>query len=182
MIPTNHTRSILRARGGCRLAFARLWATHEAKVRHFVQRRVPAGLADDVVQDTALAALHGIGTLRAEGDFVAWVLAIANHRAASACRRWLRERARLAADDGLATAVAGDAEERQRSDRREVLGWLRRLPRCYRLPLWLRYVNDCSAVEIADRLGTTQGTVRVALHRALRHLRQLRDVLPKTGA
>jgi RNA polymerase sigma-70 factor (ECF subfamily) len=178
MIPSEQARALRRARAGCRFAFARLWATHEDKVRRLVARRAPAELVEDVVQDTALAALHGIGALRAGGDFAAWVLAIAGHRAASAYQRFCRERARLDLRGSFDADVADDSAERWRRDQRQVLGWLRRLPRCYRLPLWLRFVHDCSAGEIAARLGTTQGTVRVALCRGLRHLRAVVPVAP----
>lgn len=179
MIPSEQVRSQLRrARSGCRIAFARLWAAHEAKVRALAARRAPAELVEDIVQDTALAALHGIATLRAGGDFAAWVLAITSHRAASAYQRRCRERSRLDLRGSFDGDAADDDAERRRSDQREVVGWLRLLPRCYRLPLWLRYVHDCSAGEIAARLHTTQGTVRVTLCRGLRHLRAVLPAAP----
>jgi RNA polymerase sigma-70 factor (ECF subfamily) len=179
MIPSEQMRSLPRARAGCRHAFARLWSAHEAKVRRLVARRAPAELVEDVVQDVALAALHGIATLRPGGDFAAWLLAIASHRAASAYQRFCRERARLDLRDSFDGDVADDAADRWRHDGGQVLGWLRRLPRCYRRPLWLRFVHDFSAGEIAARLHTTQGTVRVAICRGLRHLRA---VLPASCA
>lgn len=160
-----------RARAGCRRAFEKLWAVNEANVRAVVARMSPASVVDDVVQDVALGALSGITALRAEGDFRAWLLSIARHRAASARQRLRRQWAQEDAQRSVDSVTSDDAYERRRVDRHDVLQLLRRLPRTYRLPLWLRFVNGCSASEIAARMRTTQGSVRVALCRGLRRLR-----------
>lgn len=175
MNPTEYERAIRQARGGCRAAFSRLWVAHAARVRACLSRRLPPHLVDDVLQDVALAALRGVGSLRRDGDFASWVLAIASRRAADACRQLRRDRCRVDPAAPVDTALACDLPLRMRADQREVLVWLRRLPRCYRRPLWLRFVRGCSGVEIAARLHTTPGTVRVALCRALRCLRGIME-------
>ncbi len=173
-----YEHSVDKARAGCRVAFARLWVAHAARVRARLARRLPAHLVDDVVQDVALAALRGVGGMRDDGDFTAWVLAIATRRAADACRQLRRDRLRVDRTAPVDDAAACDLPLRVRADQREVLVWLRRLPRCHRRPLWLRYVRGCNGAEIAARLHTTPGTVRVALHRALRCLRDMLAVAP----
>ena len=147
-----------------------------ATVRACIVRRVPPPCIDDVMQDVALAAWRGLPRMR--GDFGAWVRTIASRRAADACRRWQRERRHLEAAavvEGLASD--GRIEEEAAASRR-VLDWLRCLPRAYRRPLWLRFVRGCTGNEIAERLGSTPGSVRVTLCRGLRHLRARLPVAP----
>lgn len=169
-------RAVRQAQRGCRHSFSRLWSEQVAAVRACIVRRVPPHCVDDVVQDVALAALRGVPRLC--GDFGAWLRGIASRRAADVGRRWQRERQYLevvgaidglagAGDAGLATAVS-----------RQVLEWLRCLPRQYRRPLWLRYVRGCTGSEIAERLGTTPGTVRVTLCRGLKCLRERLPMAP----
>ena len=53
---------------------------------------------------------------------------------------------------------------------------VRRLPEPYRLVLFMRYWDDLSQAEIAERLGMPEGTAMVRLHRARKALqRQLED-------
>lgn len=54
----------------------------------------------------------------------------------------------------------------------ELLSLLDALSLQQRACVVLRYVGGFTSIEIADRLGTTAGTVRVQLHRAHRSLRQ----------
>jgi RNA polymerase sigma-70 factor (ECF subfamily) len=161
---------VKRARGGCRRAFARLWAEHEGGVRRVAQRSSGSQLAEDVVQDVAVAALAGVASLRGdERAFAPWLRAIAQNRArtASWARRRRHERSASQAVESLAVVLPGlDAVER-----RELRQALMALPRCYRLPLRLHYLRGLSGPEIAARLGMTHGSVRVCLCRGLHRLR-----------
>lgn len=169
--PRTQARVVQRARAGCRRSFAALWEDHQGRVRSVVARVLPRAFVEDVVQDVAVAALAGIGAFRAEGDFAAWLLSIARNRALTAREGLRRQRARIGDGPRVEAVHAADASAADVFASREMHALLRRLPRTYRLPLWLRFVDGCSSAEIADRLGTTQGTVRVALCRGLRRLR-----------
>lgn len=174
MIPTPATRLLIRnARAGCRRSFARLWNEHVDGLRAVVMRLLPRQLAEDVVQDVAVAALAGIGALRAADAtcFQAWLRAIARNRSRSALLSQRRYRAMAGGEPTVETAVASDGGVLDPLQRRELYAALRRLPRCYRLPLRLRFLRGYSAPEIAMRLGMTQGSVRVSLCRGLRRLR-----------
>lgn len=172
-IQSDETMLVQRARQGCRRSFARLWNVHAAALRAVVVRWVPRQLVDDVVQDVALAALAGIGSLRGgAANFAAWLRAIAHHRACTLLARQRRRLTLLACDEatiaGAPAEVPGGLDGEQRS---ELRGALRRLPPCYRQPLRLRFLLGLSPPEIAARLGMTHGSVRVSLCRALRRLR-----------
>lgn len=180
MIPNQETTLLVQmARRGCRRSFAKLWNEYADGLRAAVVRLLPRHLADDVLQEVALAALAGIGGMRGQAGahFEAWLRAIARNRASSALVRQQRWRAIQAADDvALATAISNESGGLQGAERREVRAALRQLPRCYRSPLRLRFLLGLSPPEIAARLGMTQGSVRVNLCRGLQRLRGGQDL------
>lgn len=173
MMRTPETNLIQKARAGCRRSFARLWNEHCGCVRAVVFRLLPEQLAEDVVQDVAVAALAGIRSLRdaERGCFDAWLRAIAHNRACSALTLLRQHREVEGSEPRVETAVAREADSLDPLQRGELHAALRRLPRCYRLPLRLRFLRGYSGPEIASRLGMTPGSVRVCLCRGLRRLR-----------
>ncbi|MFY9343366.1 MAG: sigma-70 family RNA polymerase sigma factor [Planctomycetota bacterium] len=173
MVTTKQSRLVERARSGCRQAFGRLWSEHEGAVRAVVVRAAPACLVEDVVQDVAVAALVGIASFRSESEFAGWVTAIARHRAVSAREVWRRHRERQGLVGEVEACVADDRVSERRELRRDLGALLRRLPPACRRLLWLHHGFGRSAPELAAHLGTTQGTVRVALCRGLRRLREI---------
>ena len=65
------------ARGGDRLAFGALYDRYARVVHGIVLAHVPAGVADDLVQDVFERALRKIGKLREVDAFAGWLIAIA---------------------------------------------------------------------------------------------------------
>lgn len=157
---------VRRAKHGDRRAFARLWQDHAPTVHAVVVAMVPPGLAEDLVQDVAVAALSQIATLRNESGFAAWLCAIARNRARNA--RATMRRCRASAD---VDALADQGEPSDRLVAGEILAALRSLPETYRQPLSLRFLRGLSGPEIARQLGMTPGSVRVNLCRGMKLLR-----------
>lgn len=164
---------VARARAGSRRAFARLWRDHEGQVRG-IAASIAAAAADDIVQDVAAAALAGLSRLRGtDGDaFAAWLTTIARNRA----RTTLATRRRLWAielGDASVETTPNDLSAAFGNELRDaVRAAVRALPRRLRVPLRLRYWRGCSAPQIAARLHTTSGSVRVSLCIGLRRLRE----------
>src|SRR5262249_15132127 len=128
--------------------------------------RVPAGAADDLVQDVFVSALERIGELREVEAFGAWLAQIARNRAVDHLRA-RRVEAPLHDDDLVAGGHAAAT-----SEAREVLVAIRALPDAYRETLIMRLVEGLSGPEIAERTGLTPGSVRVNLHRGMQLLRE----------
>ncbi len=166
-------RLVAKARAGCRRSFGTLWRAHERRVRAVVEPILREG-ADDVVQDVAAAALVGITALRDDdaGTFAAWLRSIARNRARSALGKRRRTRSTEASEPRVESFPARDAGTFDAAQRDEVRRALRALPRQLRAPLVLRYWRGRSGPEIASRLHTTHGSLRVSLCIALRRLRQ----------
>ena len=131
--------------------------------------------AEDIVQETFIEALRGIGSFDGRASLRTWLSRILMRRAS---RVWQRSRRRgetplLAADGshpadgGLAVASATTAVD-ARLDLRTVL--LTLAPE-HREVLVLRELSGMSYIEIAQTLGVPQGTVESRLHRARNELR-----------
>ena len=156
------------ARAGDRRAFAALHERYGRMVHAILLARVPAGAADDLVQDVFVAALERIGDLREVEAFGAWLAQIARNRAVDHLRG-RRPDGPLGADaDVVAVAVASGHFA---AEAREALAAIRALPDAYRETLLMRLVEGLSGPEIAARTGLTPGSVRVNLHRGMQLLR-----------
>ena len=154
---------VLAARRGDRSAFAELHGLHARMVHGILLARVPAGDAEDLVQDVFLKAMRSLAGLRAPESFGAWLAGIARNRANDFHRR--RRPAGPLPDE-----VAG--RNPPTSDAREALEAIRGLPEAYRESLLMRLVEGMTGPEIAARLGLTPGSVRVNLHRGMKLLRE----------
>ena len=167
-----------RARRGDREAFGTLVERHHLLLAAMVRQHVgPRGPVEDLVQDTFVKALRGIGGFRGSSSFSTWAVTIA----VNLSRDWLRKtsrRKRLAppADvdqsalpDRSGRAAGSDLETREEAARiREAMT---ALPEHVRAAISLRVVEDLPYEQIAERLGTVSATARTWVSRGLRTVR-----------
>lgn len=126
-------------------------------------------LAEDIAQDTFLAAWHSLPTLRDPSKLGGWLRGIARNLARKA-----RRKRRLATLEACADVAAGDDPARDavaRDDARLACAAMRRLPSRYREALVLYYWEDQSAKRVAESLGITEATVMQRLSRGRALLR-----------
>jgi RNA polymerase sigma-70 factor (ECF subfamily) len=163
----------------------------------FVERQLGAALrrkieVDDILQEVSVEAVRALG----EADFSArepfsWLCQIAERRIIDAHRRFFGAQKRDAAREvplgspGGDTAHAGlidmlvvsmtspTAALSRKGHERRLLEALGTLPAEQREALRLRYVDGLASKQIAERLGKTDGSVRVMLTRALGRLQQI---------
>lgn len=121
--------------------------------------------AEDVTQDTFVAALQRMSTYDPAQAMGPWLRAIAHNRAIDLLRR--RARAPEPAP-GVGPSAESVAIDRLEAERVRVA--LTRLPVRDRALLVLRYWEDQPVERIARTLGMTDGATRVALLRARRSL------------
>jgi RNA polymerase sigma-70 factor (ECF subfamily) len=159
------------ARAGDRAAFAVLHERYGRLVHAVLLARVPAGAADDLVQDVFVAALEGIGELRAAEAFGGWLAQIARRRAID----FLRARRADQPLDADAAVAGGQVA----AEAREALAAIRALPEVYRETLLMRLCEGLTGPEIAERTGLTPGSVRVNLHRGMQLLRARLGIAPR---
>ncbi len=132
-----------------------------------------AALADDLVQDTWLAALRRPPS--ADRPLTPWLAAVLRNAARQAFRSGARRSARQAEARARAP-VAGPEELAERLDvERRLTDELARLDEPFRSTLMLRYYEGLEPSEIARRQGLPAGTVRWRVKRGLALLRERLD-------
>jgi RNA polymerase sigma-70 factor (ECF subfamily) len=153
-------------------AFVQLYRSHyDAVFRYCVHRLFERQLAEDVTSEIFLKVVENISGFKGnEKQFHCWLYRIAtnavnNHLRKTARRNRLLKIAREQAD----CQVAGCAEPTDKlAVLKEAIFTLR--PR-YQTIITLRFFENLKLVEIAEVLGSSPGTVRSQLTRALAKLR-----------
>ncbi|MCD6405729.1 MAG: sigma-70 family RNA polymerase sigma factor [Planctomycetes bacterium] len=138
--------------------------------------------AEEIVQETFLAAFRQLRTFREEASVGTWLTAILVRQAARARRSRGRRRTVPISevsggpdDDAALEPVSNGSREGLRLD---VVDVLERLSPQHREVVVLREFEGRSYDEIARALGVPRGTVESRLHRARERLRELlRDYL-----
>lgn len=128
-----------------------------------------AEAARDVVQDTWIGAIRGLGGLRDPAQFPAWIYGIATRKCADAIRANRRRRS-LAAES---VTGGSDREAELASERHiDLAAAIRILPPMHRAVVHLFYREDFSVEEIAAILDVPAGTIKSRLHHAREALRR----------
>jgi RNA polymerase sigma-70 factor (ECF subfamily) len=129
--------------------------------------------AEDVTQESFVAAYRAIRTYRGEGSLRAWLLRIATRQS---FRRLSQRRATVDLDAIPAPRLADASSEPTRvvidlESRRAVQDAVAALPEPYREVVALRFFADLSLAEVADATGRPINTVKTHLRRGLERLR-----------
>ena len=134
--------------------------------------------AEDVTQESFVAAYRAIGSYRGDGPLRGWLLRIATRQAFRrlASRRPTADNRQSVPEPFLADsrtdptrmAVASEV----RSELRDAVG---ALPEPYREVVALRFFAELSLAEVAEATGRPINTVKTHLRRGLERLRPLID-------
>jgi RNA polymerase sigma-70 factor (ECF subfamily) len=129
--------------------------------------------AEDVLQACVIEVWSRARSFDPErGSLRTWLLTICRSRALDQLRRRIPE-PRDPASLGTLVGHAEDEELEDALERWRIADCLRRLPRREATLLRLRFGEGLSQREIAERTGIPLGTVKTAMVRALRTLREL---------
>ena len=129
----------------------------------------------DLVQETFIAAVRHIGSLRDDGKFGSWLFGIAHQKCIQRWRKQSREKVLLDEIPESADEFEGRPDDWliRREQEAEFMKLLNQLPLPQRSVLLLHFVEDFSLEEIAGITGTPIGTVKSRLHYAKRVLKKL---------
>ncbi|MFL9827419.1 sigma-70 family RNA polymerase sigma factor [Rhodoplanes sp. SY1] len=160
------------ALAGDAAAYDRCLRGMAARLRAGVRRAiVRAGLAandaEDVVQEILLAVHLKRHTWDAARPIGPWLAAIARHKTIDAIRR-RGGRSGVPLDDVVDTLAAPSEEPAIRET--ELVRALETLPAGERAAVTAIAVDGAGIAEAAKKLGTSEGALRVALHRGLARL------------
>jgi RNA polymerase sigma-70 factor (ECF subfamily) len=176
---------VARARRGDHEAFTQLVEQHHARVWRFLLKWVGNRHdADELVQETFLAAWQRLPGFRGESQFATWLLGIAinlarNHRNRDKAKHAEIE---LPDDDFLGTLLAAHPDPLSLMQQKSTLAALdqaiARLPEDMRDVMRLVKLEGLSLELAASVLGIPAGTVKSRLSRAKeRLLAELKDYL-----
>lgn len=138
--------------------------------------------AEDLAQEIFVRAYEGLDGFRGDASFGSWLYRIAVNRCRDQVRDPRREERSLQALEesagGGGAAVSGavptPAQELERSERAQSLRRaLGELAPDYAVPFLLKYEQGLSYREMARMLGSTEGALKVRVHRARVELRRL---------
>ena len=169
---------LAEARSGDRVAMGNLARVVWDRVYSFAFRTtLDHNEAEDVVQETLLAMLCGLGTLRDSRRFWPWMYRIAWSKIQNGHRA---RRLRSCLEGKLLTAASRDCASNDTpldaQVREETLGQVsaavEQLSRDHRDILELRCCDDLDYAEIAARTRTTPERARTHFHRAKKSLKQ----------
>ena len=129
--------------------------------------------AEDVAQEAYLRVFRSLAGFRGESQFETWLYRIV----ANAAVTHLRRRGRIGEltldrEDRPVEPAADVRVAEQAVDREELSRALADLPVSLRAVVVLKDVYGMPHKEIAQLLGTTEGAVKVRLHRARRRLKE----------
>jgi RNA polymerase sigma factor (sigma-70 family) len=147
--------------------FQDLLDAHRTAVYRFCRAAVGPGEADDVFQETFLAALRAYPRLRDAEHLDHWLLRIASRKAIDHHRTRGRGPIPSAAlPERPAAAVAMDSDD-------DLWAAVAALPPRQRVAVVHRHVLDRPYAEIAELMEATEETVRANVYQGIKRLREL---------
>lgn len=166
---------VRRTLAGNRDAFGRLYDKYSPRVFHFLRRLTASDTeAEDLAQETFVAAYEALSQWRGEGAFSTWLCGIAFRKYSHQFRRAvLTDELTEAVEDMLPT-LDTSSDPLARCTRREreqaVEKAIAALPRLSREVFILVRVEEMSYKDAAALLGVPIGTVQSRLFRATQEL------------
>jgi RNA polymerase sigma-70 factor, ECF subfamily len=188
---------IERFRGGDREALGQWLNMRRGPLLAFIERRLGTALRrkvdpDDLLQEVNTEAIRCFGEMDlSQREPFSWLCQIAERRIIDAHRRFFGSQKRDAGREVPLSAGSGDdsraglidllvasmttASQAFSRDQRQIrlIVALEKLPEEQREALKMRYIEDLPSKTIAERLGKTDGSIRVMLTRSLAKLQQM---------
>lgn len=168
---------IQRTLEGDETAFGFLVDKYKGAVHALAYRKLgDFQLAEEIAQDTFLAAYQKLGTLRNHSHFPGWLYVIASR----CCLMWQRKKrpqvhfiGEMKTGEMDSLAQTRHAEKQTHQQLRDAL---ESLPESERTVLTLHYFGGMSGKEIAQFIGTSPGAVLNRLYRARARLKE--EIMP----
>ena len=178
MSQVNRIRSqllVLRHLRGDDEALAQLVAMWERPLFYYIRRLVTTEEdAWDILQETWIRVVHGIGRLKAPESFPCWIYRIASNAASNFTRGNQRDRHLF--DREMDPAMMELSQDHfSAADAEAIHRGLQQLPVSQREVLTLFFLEEFSLEEISSITGIPKGTVKSRLFYAKKALRNLME-------
>jgi RNA polymerase sigma-70 factor (ECF subfamily) len=163
-------------------AFAQLVQRHQRRVFNLVFRMVQKyEEADEITQETFLAAWQGLPSFRGEARFSTWLYRIAYNCSLKQLEQRKRDKALQAAMQAEQIRIELDEQAQAEAHDCQALvhEQLSTLPAKYRIVLILRHLQEMTYEEIAEILTMPIGTIKTHLFRARNLLKERLEVFER---
>jgi len=182
-VAPNKPLPVSQARAGDPAAWDTLFQRYQLPLYVYVFELVRDEQASlDLVQETFIAAVKYLGSLREDGKFGSWLFGIAHQKI---IQRW-RKRTEVLFDEITETPDEFEPSPDDLLIRREAeaefMNLLEQLPPPHRAVLLLHYVEEFPLEDIARITETQVGTVKSRLHYAKKSLRILLEAKNENAA
>jgi RNA polymerase sigma-70 factor (ECF subfamily) len=170
---------LARVRGGDDEAFRLIFERHQRVIMRFIYGMVGRrALAEELTQETFMAAYRTIATLRDDAKLSTWLYGIARNVARKSFYARRGERGQAGLEDALAVEArdAGGAPDEQvlgKELNRAIVEALGRLDEDKRLVFTLKILQQFSYEEIAEISGHSVPKLKTDLHRARLEMRRM---------
>ena len=169
---------VLRCQEGDDKAFGELINRWQQKLwRHAHRMTGRSDVAWDVLQESWLAAVKGIGRLKDPARFRVWIYRIVTNKSTDWIRSQQRRRKHIQQNEEQVELAADQIQNTENSleQKQDEVAQLRvalsKLPEDRRIVLQMHYLENLPIVEIAEILSIPTGTVKSRLHYARNMLR-----------
>jgi RNA polymerase sigma-70 factor (ECF subfamily) len=170
-IPADDEQLARRAQDGCRASFEALVRRHQVALLHFLLRQLGRRAdAEDVLQETFVRAYVNLRQFNPRWRFKTWLFTIARNLAVSHRRRNRHSNTTTELGD---VGQSDDPAIRLAQQEEHVSLWdlaRRALSEEQVAALWLYYVEDLSAGQVARVLGRSWVSTKTMMHRARKRL------------
>jgi RNA polymerase sigma-70 factor (ECF subfamily) len=166
---------VIASKAGNQDAFALLVQRHQRRVFNLVYRMLQQyEEANEVTQETFLAAWQGLSSFRGDARFSTWLYRIAYNCALKQIEQRKRDTALQVAmqEEVIDTDERVGAELEIRDRQALVREHISTLPAKYRIVLVLRHLQDMTYEEMAEILTMPIGTIKTHLFRARNLLKE----------
>ncbi len=162
---------VRRCQHGDPAAFEDLFRRFQPRLRYYVHRLDAEGdHTDDTLQEVWTKVVHGIGSLRDQRAFVAWLYTIARNEVYG--RAKAKDPFVELTEEHLESLTNDPEPVFREEDAARIHEALETLSPAHREILTLCFLEELSHQEIAGILGLHPGTVKSRLHYAKQALRQ----------
>jgi RNA polymerase sigma-70 factor, ECF subfamily len=164
------------ARAGAPEAWDALFQRYQLPLYAYIYELVRAEQPSlDIVQETFIAAVRHLGSLRDDDRFGSWLFGIAHQKC---IQRWRKSGREEPLDANFAEELAGVDDDPSElliheEQEAEFMQALNQLPPAQRSALLLHFIENFSLEEIAGITGVSLGTVKSRLHYGKKALREL---------
>ena len=170
---------ISKAKSGDRSAFDQIFRGTQDRLVNFIRSLMGPSLRqrvdpEDILQETFLRAYRSISQFewRGEDAFCRWLEGIAGHLVADAARTCGRRRELQIVRDPTAKDVSPSRHMRRVERFGRLSNCIKSMSPDYQTILVLSRIEGLTVKEIAERMGRSEGAVKVLVFRAMRELKK----------